>query len=99
VISLSAADAIVAPIAVFQPQPIVPSTLLSLVRQLHRSSKIDIVINAQGTVDEVTVTQPVSPAYDKLIVATARTWRYKPALKDGVPIKFVSSVVIDVNRE
>ena len=68
-------------------------------RQLHRTSKIDLLINEQGTVDEVTVKQPVSPAYDKLIVAAARTWRYKPALKDGVPIKFVSTVVINVSRQ
>jgi hypothetical protein len=41
----------------------------------------------------------VTPAYDKLIVAAARTWRYKPALKDGVPIKYVSAVVINVSSE
>jgi TonB family protein len=90
---------VVAPTAVFQPQPNIPPVLLNLVRQLHRSSKIDVLINELGTVDEVTVTQPVSPAYDKLIVAAARTWRYKPALKDGVPIKFVRTVVINVDGE
>jgi len=90
---------VVAPIAVFQPQPNIPSGLLSLVRQLHRNSTIDVAINEHGTVDGVTVKQPVTPAYDKLIVATARTWRYKPALRDGVPIKFVSTVVINVSSE
>jgi TonB family protein len=97
--SPSADAGVVAPAAVFQPQPNIPAALLNLVRQLHRTGKIDVVINEQGTVDEVTVKQPVSPAYDKLIVAAARTWRYKPALKDGVPIKFVSTVVINASRE
>jgi TonB family protein len=69
------------------------------VRQLHRTSRIDLLINEQGTVEEVTVKQPVTPAYDKLIVAAARTWRYKPALKEGVPVKFVSTVVINASRE
>jgi hypothetical protein len=96
----SSTDAgVVAPTAVFQPQPSIPPALLNLVRQLHRNGKIDVVINEHGTVDDVTMTQTVSPAYDRLIAAAARTWRYKPALKDGVPIKFVSTVVINVSPE
>src|SRR5204863_942222 len=96
-LSSSTSAGVVAPIAVFQPQPNLSPALLSLVRQLRRAGKIDVVINEQGTVDEVTVTQPVTPVYDKLILAAAKTWRYKPALKDGVPIKYVSTVVINVS--
>ena len=68
-------------------------------RQLHRTSTIDVLINERGTVDEVTVKQSVTPAYDALVVAAARRWRYKPAFKDGVPVKFVSTVVINATRE
>jgi len=70
-----------------------------LVRQLHRTSTIDVLINERGTVEDVTVKQSVTPAYDALVVAAARRWRYKPALKNGVPIKFVSTVVINAARE
>ncbi|HMF94142.1 MAG TPA: TonB family protein [Vicinamibacterales bacterium] len=97
IVSSSADAAVIAPTAVFQPQPNVPPALLELVRMLRRTSTIDVLINERGTVDDVTVTQSVTPAYDKLIVAAARTWRYKPALKDGVPIKFVSTVVINAS--
>jgi TonB family protein len=94
----TATDAgVTAPVAVYQPQPNVPPALLDLVRRLHRAAAIDVVVNERGTVDDVTVTQSVSAAYDALIVATARSWRYKPALKDGVPIRFVSAVVINVS--
>ena len=98
-VSSSTDTGVVAPTAVFQPRLSIPPAILNRVRQLHRTSKIDVLINEQGTVDEVTVKQPVIPAYDKLIVAAARTWRYKPALKDGVPIKFVSTVVINADGE
>ena len=90
---------VLAPIPVFQPGPAIPPALLLMVRQLHRSSTIDVLINEQGTVDDVTVKQSVTPAYDSLIVAAARRWRYKPALKDGVPVKFVSTVVVNSSRE
>jgi TonB family protein len=90
---------VIAPVAVFHPQPAIPPALLTLVRQLRRTGSIDVSINEQGTVDDVTVTRSLAPAYDKLLVATAKTWRYKPALKDGVPVKFVSTVVINVSNE
>jgi TonB family protein len=98
-VSPSTNAGVVAPIAVFQPEPNIPPALLNFVRQLHRSSTIDVAINEHGTVDDVTVKQAVTPAYDRLIVATARTWRYKPALRDGMPIKFVTTVVINVSSE
>jgi TonB family protein len=86
-------------VAVFQPQPTIPPALLSLVRQLRRSGAIAVEINEHGTVDDVTVKQSLAPAYDRLMVAAARTWRYKPALRDGVPIKYVSTVLINVSSE
>jgi TonB family protein len=98
-VSSSTNAGVVPPVAVFQPQPTVTPALLSLVRQLRRTSTIEVVINERGTVDEVTVKQPVTPAYDKQIVAAVKTWRYKPALKDGLPIKYVNTVVINVSTE
>ena len=98
-VSTSADVDVVAPTPVFQPQPTIPPALLTLVRQLRRSGAIDVAINEQGTVDDVTVRQSLAPVYDRLIVAAARTWRYKPALKNGVPIKYVSTVVINVSSE
>ena len=99
-VASSSKDAgVLAPIPIFQPGPAIPPALLLMVRQLHRSSTIDVLINEQGTVDDVTVKQSVTPAYDSLIVAAARRWRYKPALKEGTPVKFVSTVVINAARE
>jgi len=96
----AAADTgITAPMAVYQPQPTVPPALLDLVRRLNRPAAIDVVINERGAVDDVVVTQSVTAAYDALIVAAARTWRYKPAVKGGVPIRFVSPVVINVSAK
>jgi TonB family protein len=97
VVATTADAGITAPTAVYHPQPRVPPALLELVRRLHKAAAIDVVVNERGMVDDVIVTQSVSAAYDALVVATARTWRYKPALKNGVPIRFVSAVVINVS--
>lgn len=96
----SAGDAgVVAPIVISQPAPQLPPGLLDLVRRLHRTGTIDVLIDERGTVEDVVVKQSVNSAYDALVVAAARTWKYRPALKDGVPVKFVKTVAINVKTE
>jgi TonB family protein len=99
VVPTAADTAVTPPIAVYQPQPNVPPVLLDLVRRLNRPAAINVVINERGTVDDVIVTPSVTAAYDALIVAAARTWRYKPAVKGGVPIRFVNPVMINVSAK
>jgi TonB family protein len=64
--------------------------------RLQRPGKFDVVINERGMVENVTVRQSIIAAYDALVVATARTWRYLPATKDGVPVKCVKTITINV---
>jgi TonB family protein len=96
----AAADAgVVAPVALSQPPPHVPGTLLDLVRRLRRVGALDIVIDERGSVAEVVVRQSVNTAYDTLIAAAARSWKYRPATKDGVPVKFAKTVLFDARAE
>jgi TonB family protein len=94
----AATAGVLAPIVVSQPPPVFPPALLDLAKRLHRSGRIDVVINEQGRVEDVIVTQSVNAAYDRLMVDAARTWKYSPALKDGVPVKFVKTVAVDVKQ-
>jgi TonB family protein len=87
---------VVAPVAMFQPAPQVPRLLLDLVRRLHRTATFDVVIDERGLVEDVVVRQSMNAAYDALVIATARTWKYRPATKEGVPVKFVKTVAINV---
>jgi TonB family protein len=90
---------VVAPIVVSQPTPQVPPALLDLVRRLHRSGTFDVVIDEHGIVEKVIVRQSVNAAYDALVIATARSWKYRPATKDGVPIRFVKTVIFNVQTQ
>ncbi|HEY7284854.1 MAG TPA: TonB family protein [Vicinamibacterales bacterium] len=87
---------VVSPIVIVQTMPQAPPALFDLMRLLHRTGTIDIVIDERGAVEDVTVRQSVNAAYDSLLVAAARTWRYQPARKDGVPVRFVKTVTINV---
>jgi TonB family protein len=90
---------IVPPVVVSQVLPPVPAPLLDLVKRMRGTETLEVVIDERGRVDKVTVTQSVNSAYDRLILAAAREWKYKPATKDGRPVRFVKTVVIDANEQ
>ncbi len=42
------------------------------------------------------MTDSVTSGYDRLVLAATRTWRYKPASANGVPVKYRKIVQINV---
>jgi hypothetical protein len=61
-----------------------------------RTGVITVVINESGDVETVTMTVQVNPVYDRLALATAKNWKYRPATMNGVPVKFRRVVLLDL---
>ena len=59
-----------------------------------RQGVLELVITAQGAVESAVMSQSVSRAYDAAVVAKARGWKYRPASKDGVPVRFKKAMQI-----
>ncbi len=57
---------------------------------------MDVVIGEDGTVEVATLRGSINRRYDEIALAAARTWRYKPATRMGVPVKFNKFVLIEV---
>ena len=49
---------------------------------------LDLVIDEAGDVTSAVLGKNIHPAYDRELVDTARTWKFRPATKDGVPVKY-----------
>jgi TonB family protein len=60
-----------------------------------RAGAVEIVINEAGAIDNATIRLTVNPVYDRLALATAKNWRYRPATLGGVPVKFRTVVSLD----
>jgi len=60
-----------------------------------RSGVVDIVINEVGEVESATMMMPVNAVYDRVALATAKSWRYRPATLNGVAVKFRTSVEVE----
>ena len=57
---------------------------------------LEIVIDERGAVENATMRLSIQPQYDADIVAATRTWKFKPATKDGTPVKFRKYITINV---
>jgi TonB family protein len=57
---------------------------------------VEVVINEQGMVENAAIRSSIDPLYDTLALAASRTWQYKPALRDGTPVKFRKLVQVRI---
>ena len=49
---------------------------------------LELVIDETGGVRSVTVGKSVHPVYDRELLDAARLWKFRPATKDGVPVRY-----------
>jgi TonB family protein len=45
-----------------------------------------IVVDSQGNVTDARVVKPLGLGLDEKAVETVRTWRFKPAMRNGAPV-------------
>jgi TonB family protein len=55
---------------------------------------IEVTIDENGSVTSATLQQSVHPLYDDKLLAMARTWKYKPATRNGIPTSSLKVVEI-----
>ena len=47
-----------------------------------------IIIDERGEVESAVVVQSISAAYDPILLAATKSWKYRPATRNGEPVKF-----------
>jgi len=86
---------VVAPVPIRQDVPRVPSTISA---QARERAILDVVIDEQGRVINLSLRLSIHPMYDPQLLSAAREWRYKPATVDGVPVKFRKLIQITLDK-
>ncbi len=85
---------VVAPVIISQRLPRWPSNLPVSFLPRGKQAIVEVVINERGSVDAAVIRQATVSVYDELLLNEAKTWRYKPATKDNVPVKFMKMVQV-----
>ena len=61
------------------------------------SGTLELMIDEKGNVEAVSLSEPVWPPYDLALLQAAKQWHYKPAVRQGKPVKFKRILVININ--
>jgi TonB family protein len=78
-------EGVVAPLIIKQDMPRWP-----LASQPSPSGQgvIEVIIGEDGLVESAVIRESVARMYDNVLVAAARNWKYRPATRNGRPVKF-----------
>ena len=84
------------PVVVVQP---IPSWTFTTGYAPNRvfSGVLEVLIDANGRVETATLAEPVWPPYDLVLLSAAKRWQYQPAMREGKPVKFKRTLVINID--
>jgi TonB family protein len=60
---------------------------------------LDVIIDQNGVVEAALIRTSVNPLYDRMVLAATKAWRYKPAIVNGVPVRFRKSILITLSAK
>jgi hypothetical protein len=81
-------------VAVKQDIPSYPARVI-----FDRVGVLEVIIDASGGVESAMMVEPIDPLYNRVLLAAAKTWLYRPARLDGAPVKYRKRIQIAVTRE
>ena len=84
---------VVPPVTIRQTLPPVPRAAGA---PLASGGVLEFLISENGTVEYAKMRVPISTIYDRMVVAAAREWRFQPAMRMGVPVKFRKMIQIAI---
>ncbi len=61
------------------------------------SGVLELLVDENGKVETATLTEPVWPPYDLVLLSAAKRWQYQPAVRQGKPVKFKRTLVINID--
>ncbi len=73
-----------APIPIYEPDP--PYSEEARKAKFSGTVVLSLIVDAQGNVKDVQVVRPLGLGLDENAVNTVKTWKFKPAERNGVPV-------------
>ena len=97
VYDISASD-VSAPVILTQTVPPIPLALRSFMLDGRTTLMLDLQIDERGDVERASIRNSRYPTYDELLLQATRNWKYRPALKDGTPVKYLRTIFIVLQK-
>jgi TonB family protein len=88
---------VTAPVAIKQNLPPWPQGIPKATVR-GRRAVLDITINEAGNVESVAVRESIVDWYDEALIKEAKGWSYKPASKEGTPVRYRKLMQVVVEK-
>jgi hypothetical protein len=88
----AADDGVSPPVALDQRMPAMTLDLVKISKAMKTSMVLDILVDEKGDVLDTIVRRSLNSTFDDLMVRAARRWKYRPATKDGAPVRYMKTV-------
>ena len=62
----------------------------------HRVGTLEMIIDKEGGVEFVKLNTPLNRYHERMIVSAAKAWRYRPATRNGRPVRYRITVKINL---
>ena len=85
---------VVPPAVINQRMPAMTPDLVRITKAMKTSAVVEIVIDEKGDVVDATIIKSVNTSFDNIVIGAARRWKYRPALKDGVAVRYVKTLIL-----
>jgi hypothetical protein len=57
---------------------------------------LEVLIDTMGGVESASMLTPINPQYDRIALSAAKLWQYQPARLDGIPVKFLKRIQVNL---
>lgn len=84
------------PVAIRQSVPPMPTALIKSTS--GKRGLVQVTIEADGHVGEAIIREPVNSVYDLMVIEATKQWKYKPATKDGTPVRYTKAIALAVSE-
>ena len=82
------------PVVLEQKMPPMSNEMQLITRAAKSRGMIDIVIDETGRVIDTSVRQSMNAAFDGMLVRESRRWKYRPAMVNGAPVRYVKTLIL-----
>jgi hypothetical protein len=63
-----------------------------------RAGVLEVTIGTSGSVENAVMLESMDPLYNRVLLAAAKTWSYRPARLDGAPVKYRKRIQVTLSR-
>ena len=85
---------VISPVTLYQDMPPFHRPITA-----ERNGVVVVVINEAGRVESAIIAQSLDSYYDLLLLQAAKRWRYRPATRDGVAVKYRKGVQLTLSPQ